>query len=696
MSSRPEIDATAASASSGAAHQSGTARPLDLDTIVSLCLMLMVVGCALLDRHAPIRRLLTVDDSWALDLFFKAHQGIWAGKHFAFTYGPLYQWLLGITAWGHGVSLGSFFRFGHLGLFAYSVAVVWASARLLLREEPSWKRALLIVAFSIPWTYFEVREATIVLLFALMLHLFDRVSHPDSRYAWAAALGSAAIAFSFLISGDCGIYGIMALLTVAASYGVCHRRDAAALGKIVGFTALMCAGLACWCVLIGILMGFQFWRDTLAILGMYRWAMASPFKPESFRWALLLVTALCACVFAAVWRWRMHNSRSLAGRPIFLLAAPVFSLLCLQSSLVRSDWYHIYFGWSPALALAAFGLFATNDSRSLLPKIRIAGAFALLVLYLFPNTYFLPQTIASALSPVSGDVTQCPHGTASLDGVCVKNSDYAALHGVADFVDSHSSPDDWIAIFPADNIFGDVARRRVAGGVLQNYVAAGDLLLRRQLDGLERERPALAVYSTDQRSGTVSDIPNLTRSPQVWLYLQSHYSAAAEIQPGLLVLRRDEARRQRWETRYLPLSFDAAPRQDGQREFKIASQVSWPAGADLIRMRLLLRYPPWWNLGKPSSLTVLIGRSDGTVKRVRAIAPPNRENDIWIYPGDDEQLGAYFSADPNSWRAGAEAPVQSISLMVQSMDWFSVQPTGLRIEKVEAVKLGLADQQGQP
>lgn len=698
MSSHAEIGEKPASAASGTAHPASSTPLGNLDTLVALFLIVLVPLCALLNRHPPIRRLFTVDDSWALDLFFKAHQGIWAGRDFAFTYGPLYQWLLGISAWGHGFSLGSFFRFGHLGLFVYTVVVVWLSARLLLRQEAGWKRALIILGFAIPWTYFEVREATIVLLLALMLQLFDRALDPGSRYLWSAAMGSAAIAFSFLLSGDTGIYGIIALLTVAACYGLCHRSDVGALRRVSAFTALMCAGLACWCALIGLAMGLQYWWDTLAGVSTYRWAMASPFKPASFRWALLLVIALCACVFTALWRWRMNNSRSLAGRPIFLLAAPLFSLACLQSSLVRSDWYHIYFGWSCALALAAFGLFATKGSRSVLAKIRIAGGFALLVVYLFPNTHFLPQTIASALISGPENAAQCPQGTADIDGVCVKDSDYAALHGVADFVDSHSRAADWLAIFPADNTFGDVARRRVAGGVLQNYVAAGDVLLRRQLEGLERERPALAVYATDERSGTVSGIPNLTRSPRTWLYLQSHYSAAAEIQPGLFVLCRDDSRRQRWTARSSPLAFDPVTQQEareGQKVFDIAERISWPEHADLLRIRLLLRYPPWWNLGKPASISILLGRRDGTTKRVRAIAPPNREADIWVYPGDDAQLGAYFSPDPKSWRAGAQSPVQSIGLRIESMGWFSVQPTAISIDKVEAVTLGLSGQQGQ-
>src|SRR5262252_6330705 len=34
-----------------------------------------------------------LDDSWILDISFKACRGIWLGRNVAFTYGPVYQWL---------------------------------------------------------------------------------------------------------------------------------------------------------------------------------------------------------------------------------------------------------------------------------------------------------------------------------------------------------------------------------------------------------------------------------------------------------------------------------------------------------------------------------------------------------------------------------------------------------------------------
>lgn len=670
------------------------------DITVSLCLILLVALSALFDRHVIVRRFFTVDDSWALDTFFKAHQGVWLGRDVVFSYGPLYQWLLQMPAHLSGFSLGSFFRYGHVGLFVYSQLVILVSVRLLLRYEAGWRRALLILGLTIPWTYFEVREATILLLFALMLYLFDGALNSSSRLLFSAALGSGVLAFAFLISGDSGVYGIAALIIVAGSYCIAYRSNIIAVRKIVRLGVFISAGLLGWAALLSAFLGFRYWRDTLAVTGTYRWSMALPFDSPAEKWELLLVLGTCSLVFAAAWYWRKSQARSLAGRPVFLLAAPLFSLACLQSSIVRADWPHVTFGWFSAVTLAAFSLFAEqrfSARRFSYPP--VAAGFALLVLYISPRTFFLPNTIAASLRPALHKPGDCPSGDRYLDGICVAGPSFAVLQGVATFAQAHSAASDSVAIFPTDNIYGDVARRRVAGAVLQTYIAAGDLLVRRQLTALEKQKPLLAVYSTDQQSIAISDVPNLTRSPDTWLYLQSHYRTAAEIKPGILILRQDDERWQRWRAQFSSLVVKPAAKNmaiGGATDFEIANQISWPASADLLRIRLLVRYPLSWSIGKPSSLSVVIRRMDGTVKRIPTVLPPNRETDLWVYPGDDSRLGSYFSQDADSWRVGSGSPVRTVSISISPMDWFSALPVAISIHKIEAVSLGLSRERATP
>ena len=665
------------------------------DAAVSLVLILVMTLCALIDHHPIlVRRFFSVDACWALDLFFKAHQGLWAGRDVVFTYGPLYQWLLGVTSVFQGVSLGCFFRFGHLALFAYTVIVIFATARLLLRSQASWKRTLVIVGLTMSWTYFEVREATVLLLFALMLHLFDRSLPSDSLRLLPATLGSAAVISSFLLSGDSGIYGIVALIVVAGSYCICFRSDRTVLRRVLRFALLMCAGLLCWAALLGAFLGFHYWTDTLAVSSTYRWAMAIPFTPPDWKWNLLLVLGTCGIAFGVAWRSRDSQAHSLAGRPVFLLAAMIFSLAYLQSAIIRSDSVHLAIGWSVAVALAGLSLLGRETFRSRhLLFMQLVIASVLLALYLNPGVFFVPVTLASALTPNHYKASECPESLRYLDGVCIPDSALARLHGVVSYLQTHSTASDSVAVFPFHNIYGNLARRLVAGAVLQNYVAAGDWLVRRQLQGFEKQKPVLAVYSTDAQYTTISGFPNLTRSPEIWLYLQARYHTVTEIPPDVFVLRRDDARRQQWTAQYSPLEVNPAARNmviDRAGSLAMANRISWPATADLIRIRLLLSYPQWWIFGKPWSVSVLVGRADGTTKSVPVLVPPNRETDVWVYPGDDALLASYFSADPTAWQAGALAPVTSLTLTVSSMGWGSARPLSASVRRVDAVSLGMS------
>ena len=125
-----------------------------------------------------------------------------------------------------------------------------------------------------------------------------------------------------------------------------------------------------------------------------------------------------------------------------------------------------------------------------------------------------------------------PRGTSYLQGVCFQDQDYERIHAVSDYIDTHTSPSEWIAVFPFENVYGVAADRKVAAGILQNYQATGDYLEARQVAGLEARKPPLAVYSADGvGSFGIDSVPNLTRSPQAWLYLQSRYET--ERSPGL-------------------------------------------------------------------------------------------------------------------------------------------------------------------
>src|SRR5205807_8963273 len=125
----------------------------------------------------------------------------------------------------------------------------------------------------------------------------------------------------------------------------------------------------------------------------------------------------------------------------------------------------------------------------------------------------------------------CPSGKYEWDGACLmRRADYERLRTVSEYVAMHTEADDAVIVFPYENIYADEARRRVAGNVLQNYIVAGNSLTTLQLQGFERDRPNIGIYSADTISSWgIDGVPNLTRTPDLWLYLQRHYHSETEI-----------------------------------------------------------------------------------------------------------------------------------------------------------------------
>jgi hypothetical protein len=103
---------------------------------------------------------------------------------------------------------------------------------------------------------------------------------------------------------------------------------------------------------------------------------------------------------------------------------------------------------------------------------------------------------------------------------------------------------------------------------------------------------------------------------------------------------------------------------------------------------LTVRYPFWWHFLKPSRLTVDLELADGTRKSTVGIAEPNKETEVWVYPGDENQLRNFFSNDPADWRAAAPPiAISRISLWFDPLDWLSARPTGINLRDVQVLQI---------
>ncbi len=672
-----------------------------LDFVVGILLVAGISIAILAIPRAPIvvGAINFIDQSWLLDLVFKTRQGVWLGRDVAFTYGPIAQLLWGLSSRIHGLSLGSAFKYVEFLPFLYVVIADIALAFLLLRGHPAWKRAFYILALVVFWQYFDFRVSTALLLFAISLYHFDKVLNPGSKTLWRSVLVALPLAASFLVSTDTGVYAVIGFGLVAGSQLICFRADRLALKKILQFAFLTGAFLVVWMFLIGAVItrsfSMQFWTISLANIENYRWSVAFPMVRMKAQFVSTFIVSGVIAILA--WIWRDPGARSISRKPVFVLSAYAFSFLFLQSSIVRADRGHVAFGLSPAIALSAVILMG-SEKRSRIPwwdDGPVFLALAMTALFTGPTPMLVPKTLAADIQRYRAPETHtCPSNTFYLDGACLSSRDFSQLNAVSNYIDSHSAPSDSVFIFPYENVYAVTAKRVAAGGVLQNYAAMGNVLIQHQIASLEAQKPPLAIYSADGlASGPVDGVPNLTRTPEIWLYLQAHYRTESQVRAGVLVLRRDDTRHNNWAMDSTELPINSVSRPIDLRhadEVTVSDHILWPADADLLKISLLLDYPLSWHLRKPWQLLVEVHRADGTEKIVPAIVPPGRLSEIWIYPWMEQQLKNYFSSSTAEWRLnGSRSPVTELRIKVKRMDWISVRPLNIRIDKLQAVKLSL-------
>ena len=82
--------------------------------------------------------------------------------------------------------------------------------------------------------------------------------------------------------------------------------------------------------------------------------------------------------------------------------------------------------------------------------------------------------------------------------------------------------------------------------------------------------------------------------------------------------------------------------------------------------------------------------ADGSRKPIQLILPPNHATDLWVYPWDDSEMGAYFAADEADWRTGNRPALTDLQLLVTPFDWISVVPNSVTVEAIEAVRVGFS------
>ncbi len=643
-----------------------------------------------------VTRPMAFDYNWVLDSAFAASRGIWFGSGIIFQYGPLFQWIWTAPARWIGLSMGTVYAtWKDTSLLWFSLVLLYCTLRMLLREQPAWKRFLLLVLLAVFWLPWDGRTILNIFLFVLFLKGWYGVREGQFKPVLLGCTAAVLCAAAFLYSADAGIYAIAALLLALAGVAwegrwapQAFRRYAAALLVFAGFSVALVFVIN---AAMTKPLDFRYWKSSVAIVNLHRWKEPAPMTEDG---KVRLLAALIAG--GVVFLLRRLAPRGKAGTTVrsgFLLSAFAFAVVTMQSGLVRSDDQHIVFAIFPMVLFASAILFSFDSF------ILSAGAALAMVvcsvLFTQPAAVFRPSMVRFRLEQWQYPLTSCPPGFREFDRTCFPADFTGMLQTVSAYVQQHSGPQDSVAIFPYQYIMGMASGRNVASGVMQANLAAGPYLSQVAIAGMEQAPAPVGLYFPDgPLSFPIDSVSNFTRTPDVWFWIWRHYRSQEEIFPGVLGLQRDDSRAGR-------ISLQARPLLMAAKSFAIHDRSSlldlgnpaWPVeSGDFLRLRVNVHYGPMLKLRKPERLQLEIIRADGS-RDVRAfVVEPNVSSEVWFYPWNEPDLAHYFDADEMQWRISPRPAITQLRLLVTPVDWVSQQPDSIAIESADAVTVSLAHQ----
>jgi hypothetical protein len=677
------------------------------DLVVLLLLVLASVPPVWLSPQAlvVVRDTSLIDDNWHLDEIFKLSRGVWIGRDVAFTHGPVFQWLSSVPARSMGLSMGAIYATWVTVPAWCAFVFEYLTLRLLLPQQPAWKRALLLFLVILFWEP-SLRNAFPVLLFATLLRGWYAVVEERAKPYAVGVVAALLLVTAFLIASDTGVYSTAAWAITSAAALFEARRDKHIGGK--SLRVLLAFALSAFVLALAVnavmasMFDFRYWKNDALQVSVYRWATpAAMTDAGTFR--LLGTLFAGAVVFLFRMGVKNRHNPAITEHPAFLLGGFAFAVVMLQSALVRSDYGHIVIACFAMVLLAGAILFSFDSLPLSSFLILVAIACSMLV----SRPAFLPSTVIQLVQQVRHPLTECPMGFQEFDRGCFAPEFTAMLQSASDFLGQHSPSQERTVVFPYQTKFGIAARRTVAGGLMQAYTASGPDLAQLEIAGLEGAPAPAGLYLPDADMVNLSEgglvrwrnldlsLPvggtyNFTRTPEVWFWMLRHYRSAGQLSAGVFGLLRDDSRAPRISMQAQTLGLAEQTYPIHERSSVVDLGVpDWPPGADFLRLRLRVRYRFWWKLRKPERLQVEISRADGSSELRWFVVQPNTSMDVWFYPWSPPDLVRYLDADESQWRLTPRPSITRLRILATPLDWVSVVPDAIVVEAAAAVSISL-------
>ena len=677
------------------------------DLLVLLLLVLASMPAVWLSPRAlvVVRDTSLIDDNWHLDEVFKLSRGIWIGHDVAFTHGPIFQWLSSLPARSMGVSMGAIYATWFTVPVWCAFVFVYLTLRLLLPEQPAWKRALLLLLILIFWEP-SLRNVFPVLLFAIFLRGWYEVIEGRAKAYAVGILAALLCVIAFLIASDTGVYSAAAWVVASAAVAFEARRHKYIAGKYFFTLAAFVLAACVFALVVNATMGaafdFRFWKDSVQMVSVYRWA--TPAAMTDAGTIRLLGTLFAgAAVFLFRANTRSKHDPAITERTGFLLGGFAFAVVMLQSALVRSDLGHVVIAAFAMVCLMGTILFSLEPGRFSTLAVLLAIACSML----FSRPAFRPSTVIRLVEQVRHPLTECPAGFREFDRGCFAPEFTAMLRATSSYLGQHSGPHDHVVVFPYQTKFGIASHRNVAGGLMQAYTTSGPYLSQLEIAGLESAPAPAGLYLPDADMRDLSEadlihwrsldlsLPvdgtyNFTRTPEIWFWMLQHYRSDGPVSAGVFGLLRDDSRASQISMQLQTLGLAAQTYPIHQRSSDMDLGVpDWPPGTDFLRLRLTVRYSFWWKLRKPERLQLEITRADGSSELRWFVAQPNVSTDVWFYPWGPPNLAHYLDADESRWRTTPRPSITRLRIQATPLDWVSVAPDAIVVEAAEAVRLGM-------
>ncbi|MBI4460503.1 MAG: hypothetical protein HY648_10660, partial [Acidobacteria bacterium] len=550
--------------------------------------------------------LLNIGVDCLMGLVATFQQGSISGRDFHYTYGPVAQ----LLAWA-GASLNgyAFDGFG-LGVLAWDTTAIFLFGAIVLfiaDFSPVYIALIYVVSFALDllgwFPYSDVASFRVLFILVSVMAVGKSLASETAagRRLWAG-IGGLLCLVGQLTTIELGLYAATAATLLSIGYMVrSWAGEGAALRDHLETLSLALGIYAGGNLLISGYFYFSgehyaFWdyqRYALETIKGYVYGSTWPWQLD--RWQTAGVIIVTIYTVAAVWKVQRRLNPS--DRAV-ILGMAIVSLLCLKSTLIRSDANHIKAGMTPmVLVFLALGWWILPKFASPGFHWKPAAVWTATLSILFfawpwpPQATPLTDLMDGARWLRSGGLAQLRHSRTMPQSLLPPEV-------IEELRDSDSRP---MLNFPFENHIAALLNRRQLAPVLQSFAANTVELQRYYVESINR--PAHGdidvTYSLD-RAGwwPVDGVQTISRNPIIFEYLHRNFELRLH-SGGMAVLRRSEEPRR---VAFDDLAFQAIERGPHTTEIRLAQ----PVRCGLVRLEVEAAYPAVTALLKPSLIGVRV------------------------------------------------------------------------------------------